>query len=121
MRTRWLLIILALFLPMAAMADSVAILWDPATGATAYDVQRATVFAGPWTVIGSPTSAAACTGTPVSCSYTDATAPGTGTVFYRLAPKNASGTLPITRAGMWYCGDCPGLPSMPKSVGVTLP
>lgn len=101
----------------AAWADSVELVWDPAVGATSYDIQRATAPTGPWTTIASPPGSV-CTGTPSTCVYTDATAPASGFVYYRLTPKNAQGSTPLTRQGVWYCGDCPGPPQVPKSVGV---
>lgn len=104
-----------------ANADTLQLVWDPAAGATSYDVERSVNFnaisgAGTWAVLQNVPSTA-CTGTPVQCSYTDATAPATG-AFYRLVPKNATGSLPLTKKGMWYCGGCPSLPSMPAAMGL---
>lgn len=120
-RLGWALVVGLCIVATAASADSVAMVWDPATGATSYDVQRSTDFnpftgAGAWTTVQS-VPASACAGTPALCSYTDATAP-VGGAFYRLAPKNAAGPLPLTKKGVWYCGGCPELPSKPGSLGV---
>jgi hypothetical protein len=112
---RWLvaLILVAVapyIIDAPAWADSVVIQWDPAPDATSYDVQRATTMAGPWTVVGANL---ACTTSP--CSYTDTTAPATGSVFYRLVTKNASASNILAHKGLWYCGDCAGtkLPGSP--------
>lgn len=119
---RWLIVLgCVLILPAAVMADSVSMVWDPATGATSYDVQRSADFnpitgTGTWTTIQNVLPAA-CTGSPPQCAYTDATAPPSG-AFYRLMPKNAAGPLPLTRKGVWYCGTCPELPAKPASLGV---
>jgi hypothetical protein len=120
-RLLWLLLVLA---PTAAWADSVTMSWDPASGATSYDVQRSSDFGpsnttGTWTTIGN-VAATACTGTPAMCTYTDATAPATGLTSYRIAPKNATGALPLTKKGLWYCGACAELPGKPNAIGIGL-
>jgi hypothetical protein len=107
-----------------AWADSVVMSWDPAAGATSYDVLRATDFGptnttGTWTVIGT-VQATACTGTPVLCTFSDNAAPATGVVSYRITPKNATGPLPLTKKGLYYCGVCAEIPSKPGSLGVGL-
>jgi len=109
---------LALLLPTLAHADSVTIQWDPAPDATAYDVQRATALAGPWTVVGANV---ACTTAP--CQYVDATAPATGGVFYRLVTKNATASNILSHKGLWYCGDCAGtkLPGSPTYIQHQVP
>lgn len=118
----WLLLgLLALAAP--AGADTVTLNWDPAPGATSYDVQKSTDFnmatgAGTWTNAGTVQSSA-CTGNPVTCAFTDNAAPATGGVFYRLVPKNASGTNTLNKQGTWYCGGCAAIPGKPTSLGLT--
>lgn len=55
--------------------------WTASTGATKYDVKRATVSGGPFTVIGSPTST----------TFTDTAGTNGTTFFYVLTASNASG------------------------------
>jgi hypothetical protein len=117
-------LVLALSLVLAASladADTLTFVWDPAAGATSYDIERSTTFnaitgTGTWTVL-QTVPASACTGTPPECRFTDAAAPATG-AYYRIAPRNAAGVLPLTKKGLWYCGVCPELPAKPIAVGV---
>lgn len=115
-------LMVVLTMAAAAFADTVQFVWDPAPGATSYDVQRSTDFnvatgTGTWTVAGT-VQASACTGTPVQCAFTDTTAPATG-VFYRLVPKNATGANVLNKRGVWYCGACSSVPGQPTALGLT--
>jgi hypothetical protein len=121
MTKRLLIGLCLLALPTLASADTLTFVWDPAAGATSYDIERATTFnaitgVGTWAVLAN-VPASACVGTPVECRFTDAAAPATG-AYYRIAPRNAAGVLPLTKKGLWYCGVCPELPAKPIAVGV---
>jgi cellulose 1,4-beta-cellobiosidase len=61
--------------------NQVALSWTASSGATSYNVKRATVNGGPYTTIGSPTTT----------SYTDTTAVNGTTYYYVVSAVNASG------------------------------
>lgn len=71
-KLRWLLFLL--LLAPAAWAHTVALMWQPSSGASSYNVYRSTNINGPYTEIGSSTST----------NYTDATVALGTTYFYEV-------------------------------------
>jgi fibronectin type 3 domain-containing protein len=61
--------------------NQVALSWTASSGATSYNVKRATVSGGPYTTVASPTTA----------SYTDTTAVNGTTYYYVVSAVNTSG------------------------------
>jgi fibronectin type 3 domain-containing protein len=61
--------------------NQVALAWNPSTGATSYNVKRATVSVGPYVVIASPTSP----------SYTDSSVTNGTTYYYVVSALNSAG------------------------------
>lgn len=69
--------------------DPARISWQGSTGASSYDVQRATSQQGPWKTVGTDVSDAAVQYRPL---YNDKSVRVGSSLFYRIIAKNQSGT-----------------------------
>lgn len=99
---RLMVLVVAMVLAQPAIAPAFQLVWSPVASATGYDVERSIDNGLTWTILpGVP----ACTGTPVTCTLTDA-APPQGRPQYRVVSKNAGGRTPSMTFG-GICTSCP--------------
>jgi fibronectin type 3 domain-containing protein len=87
--------------------NQVALSWTASSGATSYNVKRATVSGGPYSTIGSPTSP----------SYTDTTAVNGTTYYYVVSAVNSAGES-ANSAQVSATPSC-SLPSVPAGLSAT--
>ena len=106
---RTLLIVLAItLLSVPALADTVTLKWNAATGATSYNIYQSTDNRATWTKVASGIT---------TTTTTLSNVPATGLVFFRASA--VSGTMETVTywAGAWYDGtQVP--PAAPMGTGI---